>query len=82
MNNFHQQHPSLAIVKGAGLVMKAIIEEADSETAAKMQELALAEVSFYGIIKFKYFIFLFSTLRQQYLYILRRCLHLLYSLYY
>jgi len=37
------QHPSLAIVKGAGLVMKAIIEEADSETAAKMQELALAE---------------------------------------
>ena len=39
------QHPSLAIVKGAGLVMKAIIEEADSETAAKMQELALAEVS-------------------------------------
>merc|ERR1719322_278684 len=37
------QHPSLAIVKGAGLVMKAIIEEGDSETAARMQELALAE---------------------------------------
>ena len=43
--NYILQHPSLAIVKGAGLVMKAIIEEADSETAAKMQELALAEVS-------------------------------------
>jgi len=39
------QHPSMAIVKGAGLVMKAIIEEGDSETAARMQELALAEVS-------------------------------------
>ena len=38
------QHPSMAIVKGAGLVMKAIVEEADSETAARMQELALAEV--------------------------------------
>ena len=37
------QHPSMAIVKGAGLVMKAIIEEGDSEIAAKMQELALAE---------------------------------------
>uniref|UniRef100_H2Z526 J domain-containing protein n=1 Tax=Ciona savignyi TaxID=51511 RepID=H2Z526_CIOSA len=37
------QHPSMAIVKGAGLVMKAIIEEGDSETAAHMQELALAE---------------------------------------
>uniref|UniRef100_H2Z525 J domain-containing protein n=1 Tax=Ciona savignyi TaxID=51511 RepID=H2Z525_CIOSA len=36
-------HPSMAIVKGAGLVMKAIIEEGDSETAAHMQELALAE---------------------------------------
>ncbi|XP_076821267.1 dnaJ homolog subfamily C member 13-like isoform X2 [Clavelina lepadiformis] len=37
------QHPSMAIVKGAGLVMKAIIEEGDSETAAHMQGLALAE---------------------------------------
>lgn len=37
------QHPSLAIVKGAGLVMKAIIEEGDVEVAAKMQELSLAE---------------------------------------
>ncbi|XP_052814797.1 dnaJ homolog subfamily C member 13-like isoform X2 [Mya arenaria] len=37
------QHPSTAIVKGAGLVMKAIIEEGDAEIAAKMQDLALAE---------------------------------------
>ncbi|XP_039252268.2 dnaJ homolog subfamily C member 13-like isoform X1 [Styela clava] len=37
------QHPSMAIVKGAGMVMKAIIEEGDSETAAHMQDLALAE---------------------------------------
>ncbi|XP_035660587.1 dnaJ homolog subfamily C member 13-like isoform X3 [Branchiostoma floridae] len=37
------QHPSMAIVKGAGLVMKAIIEEGDQEIAAKMQDLALAE---------------------------------------
>lgn len=37
------QHPSLAIVKGAGLVMKAIIEEGDSEISAKMQDLSLAE---------------------------------------
>jgi len=37
------QHPSMAIVKGAGLVMKAIIEEGDGELAAKMQDLALAE---------------------------------------
>ena len=33
----------MAIVKGAGLVMKAIIEEGEAEIAAKMQELALAE---------------------------------------
>lgn len=37
------QHPSMAIVKGAGMVMKAVIEEGDSEIAAKMQDLALAE---------------------------------------
>ena len=37
------QHPSLAIVKGAGLVMKAIIEEGTEEISSKMQELALAE---------------------------------------
>jgi len=42
---FSFQHSSTAIVKGAGLVMKAIIEEADSETAANMQKLALSEVS-------------------------------------
>lgn len=33
----------MAIVKGAGLVMKAIIEEGDAEIAAKMRDLALAE---------------------------------------
>ncbi|KAI1292252.1 DnaJ -like protein subfamily C member 13 [Halotydeus destructor] len=37
------QHPSLAIVKGAGLVMKAIIEEGDADITKRMQELALAE---------------------------------------
>ncbi|XP_035216788.1 dnaJ homolog subfamily C member 13-like isoform X2 [Stegodyphus dumicola] len=37
------QHTSLAIVKGAGLLMKAIIEEGDVEISAKMQELSLAE---------------------------------------
>uniref|UniRef100_A0AAR2LB97 J domain-containing protein n=1 Tax=Pygocentrus nattereri TaxID=42514 RepID=A0AAR2LB97_PYGNA len=37
------QHPSMAIVKGAGLVMKAIIEEGDKEIATKMQDLALSE---------------------------------------
>ncbi|XP_043082003.1 dnaJ homolog subfamily C member 13-like isoform X3 [Puntigrus tetrazona] len=37
------QHPSMAIVKGAGLIMKAIIEEGDKEIAGKMQELALSE---------------------------------------
>jgi len=40
------QHPSLAIVKGAGLVMKAIIEEGDMETVQRMQHLAMAEGSF------------------------------------
>lgn len=37
------QHPSMTVVKGAGLVMKAIIEEGDAEIAARMQQLALAE---------------------------------------
>ncbi|XP_077081132.1 dnaJ homolog subfamily C member 13 isoform X1 [Siphateles boraxobius] len=37
------QHPSMAIVKGAGLIMKAIIEEGDKEIATKMQDLALSE---------------------------------------
>ncbi|XP_032807043.2 dnaJ homolog subfamily C member 13 isoform X1 [Petromyzon marinus] len=37
------QHPSMAIVKGTGLVMKAIIEEGDEEIATKMQDLALSE---------------------------------------
>ena len=33
----------MAIVKGAGMVMKAVIEEGEPEIAAKMQDLALAE---------------------------------------
>ncbi|XP_023328115.1 dnaJ homolog subfamily C member 13 [Eurytemora carolleeae] len=37
------QHPSLTIVKGAGLIMKALIEEGEQEIGIKMQGLALAE---------------------------------------
>jgi len=37
------QHPSMAIVKGAGMIMKSIIEEGTSELATKMQELSLSE---------------------------------------
>ena len=37
------QQPSHTIIKGAGLLMKAIIEEASPETAQRMQQLALAE---------------------------------------
>ena len=37
------QHPSLAIVKGAGLVLKAIIEEGEGDIPTKMQQLALTE---------------------------------------
>lgn len=33
----------MAIIKGAGLVMRALIEEGEAEVAAKMQNLALAE---------------------------------------
>lgn len=33
----------MAIVKGAGLVMRALIEEGEAEVAARMQTLALAE---------------------------------------
>ena len=37
------QHPSLTIVKGAGLIMKALIEEGEQEIGIKMQSLSLAE---------------------------------------
>ncbi|KAB7502591.1 DnaJ-like protein subfamily C member 13 [Armadillidium nasatum] len=37
------QHSSLAIVKGAGLVLKAIIEEGEGDIPEKMQQLALTE---------------------------------------
>ncbi|XP_059475793.1 dnaJ homolog subfamily C member 13 [Neocloeon triangulifer] len=37
------QHPCLAIVRGAGLCMKALIEEGSEEVGAKMQQLALTE---------------------------------------
>lgn len=39
------QHPSLAIVKGAGLVMRALIEESDADVARQMQTLALDEAA-------------------------------------
>lgn len=39
------QHHSMAIVKGAGLLMKAIIEEGDEAMCKKMQALALNEGS-------------------------------------
>lgn len=39
------QHSSLAIVKGGGLVMRALIEEGDSEIAKQMQILALDEAA-------------------------------------
>lgn len=37
------QHPSMAVVKGAGLVMRALIEEGEADVAARMQTLALSE---------------------------------------
>ncbi|ULU09193.1 hypothetical protein L5515_000042 [Caenorhabditis briggsae] len=40
------QCPSMTIVKGAGMVMRAIIEEADVETSKSMQMLALSEGAF------------------------------------
>lgn len=39
------QHPSLAIVKGAGLVLRAIIEEGELQVAQQMQSLALDEAA-------------------------------------
>lgn len=39
------QHPSLAIVKGAGLVMRALIEEGEQVVATQMQTLALDEAA-------------------------------------
>lgn len=39
------QHSSLAIVKGAGLVMRALIEEGDANVATQMQTLALDEAA-------------------------------------
>ncbi|KAK6045213.1 hypothetical protein COOONC_17282, partial [Cooperia oncophora] len=40
------QCPSMTIVKGAGMVMRAIIEESDVETSKAMQMLALTEGAF------------------------------------
>ncbi|CAH0401433.1 unnamed protein product [Chilo suppressalis] len=39
------EHPSMAIVKGAGLVMRALIEEGGGSVGARMQALALAEAA-------------------------------------
>ncbi|KAL5969309.1 hypothetical protein TSMEX_002951 [Taenia solium] len=36
-------HPSLAIVKGAGLVMRALIDEASEELVAQLRQMSLAE---------------------------------------
>lgn len=41
----HFQHPSLSIIKGAGLIMRALIEEGDSETSLRLQHLALCEAA-------------------------------------
>ncbi|KAL1130026.1 hypothetical protein AAG570_012969 [Ranatra chinensis] len=39
----HFQHPCVTIVKGAGLIMQAVIEEGDLDIATCMQELSLSE---------------------------------------
>ncbi|CAG5029931.1 unnamed protein product [Parnassius apollo] len=39
------EHPSLAIVKGAGLVTRALVEEGAGRVGARMQALALAEAA-------------------------------------
>ncbi|KAJ9591556.1 hypothetical protein L9F63_001910, partial [Diploptera punctata] len=40
---FQAINDHLCVVKGAGLVMRAVIEEGDADVAARMQDLALAE---------------------------------------
>ncbi|CAB3251111.1 unnamed protein product [Arctia plantaginis] len=39
------EHPSMAIVKGAGLVMRALVEEGGEGVGSRMQTLALAEAA-------------------------------------
>ncbi|KAJ0173970.1 hypothetical protein K1T71_010116 [Dendrolimus kikuchii] len=39
------EHPSMAIVKGAGLVMRALVEEGGGTVGTRMQALALAEAA-------------------------------------
>lgn len=39
------EHPSMAIVKGAGLVMRALVEEGSAGVGGRMQALALAEAA-------------------------------------
>jgi len=41
--NCFVQHPSVAIVKGAGLVMKALIEEGQGNIGREIQDMALKE---------------------------------------
>jgi hypothetical protein len=54
------QHPSLTIVKGAGLIMKALIEEGEPEIGVKMQ------VSYFNMIhltvSFEMVLFLFKII--------------------
>lgn len=53
-------HPSLAIVKGAGLVIKAIIQEGETNVSKRMQELSLAE----GALLKHLFIGLYSDFKR------------------
>ncbi|KRX78176.1 DnaJ -like protein subfamily C member 13 [Trichinella sp. T6] len=49
------QSPSLTIVKSAGLVMRAIIEEAEAQLSAEMQEFALSEGAYLRHLYFSLF---------------------------
>uniref|UniRef100_A0A8D8R647 DnaJ homolog subfamily C member 13 n=1 Tax=Cacopsylla melanoneura TaxID=428564 RepID=A0A8D8R647_9HEMI len=41
----HFQHPSLSIIKGAGLIMRALIEEGEADVSGRLQHLALCEAA-------------------------------------
>ncbi|KRZ86631.1 DnaJ -like protein subfamily C member 13 [Trichinella sp. T8] len=49
------QSPSLTIVKSAGLVMRAIIEEAEAQLSSEMQEFALSEGAYLRHLYFSLF---------------------------
>ncbi len=54
------QHPSLTIVKGAGLIMKALIEEGEPEIGVKMQASYSNMIRF--IVSFEMVLFMHSGL--------------------